>query len=144
MPQSPQQLQIPCFHSPADVIVWKNCPLFQHCIITMYSRQILKFSPKFWFLKFLLSRLLPTFWGFWFRRNWCWKKSLGFRKFGLEKSIGFGFGKFGLGNEVSVSDSENLVSEKSLGFGKLDPVGSTVRYEMMKLYTGTVLLTCKM
>ena len=49
------------------------------------------------------------------------KKSLGFgsRKFGLEKSICFGFGKFGLGNEVSVSVSENLVSEKSLGFGNL-------------------------
>ena len=35
-----------------------------------------------------------------------------------KKSLGFGFGKFGLGKKVSVSVSENLVSEKSFGFGK--------------------------
>ena len=59
-------------------------------------------------------------------------RSLGFGEFGLEeksrfwfwriwsrkKSLGFGFVKFGLGNKVSVSVSENLVSEKSFGFGK--------------------------
>ena len=48
------------------------------------------------------------------------KKSLsfGFVKFGLEKkSLGFGYRKFGLRKKVSVS--ENLVSEKSFGFGNL-------------------------
>ena len=41
---------------------------------------------------------------------WSWKKSLGFGEFGLKKNIGFG--KFSLGRKVSVSVSENLVSEK--------------------------------
>ena len=34
-----------------------------------------------------------------------------------EKSLGIGFGIFGIGKKVSVSVSENLVSEKSLGIG---------------------------
>ena len=33
-----------------------------------------------------------------------------------EKSLGFGFGKFGLGKKVSVSVSENLVSETKFWF----------------------------
>ena len=51
------------------------------------------------------SRLLPIFGGFLFRfrRIWSQIKSLGFRKIGL-------------GGKVSVSVSENLVSDKSLGF----------------------------
>ena len=43
------------------------------------------------------------------------EKSLGFGfgKFGFgKKSLSFGFEKFGLGKKVSVSVSENLVSEK--------------------------------
>ena len=43
------------------------------------------------------------------------EKSLGFgfERFGLEnKSLSFSFVKFGLGKKVSVSVSENLVSEK--------------------------------
>ena len=34
------------------------------------------------------------------------------------EGFGFGFEKFGLGKKVSVSVSENLVSEKSFGFEK--------------------------
>ena len=38
---------------------------------------------------------------------------IGIEKFGLgKKSLGIGIGKFGLGKKVSVSVSENLVSEK--------------------------------
>merc|ERR1712013_749482 len=36
---------------------------------------------------------------------------------GRKRSLGFGFRIFGIGKKVSVSVSENLVSEKSLGFG---------------------------
>ena len=58
------------------------------------------------------------------------KKSRFQKKLVSEKSLGFGFRKFGLGRKVSVSEKfglgkksrfrfrKNLVSEKSLGFGK--------------------------
>ena len=72
------------------------------------------------------SRLLPIFGGFLFQfgRIWSRIKSLGFRKFGLGKKVSvsvsenlvseksFGFGKFGLEKKVSVLVSEKLVSEK--------------------------------
>ena len=58
---------------------------------------------------------------FWSRsRDFCqilYDFGFGFKKLVSEKSIGFGFGKFGIGKEVSVSVSEFLVSEKSIGFG---------------------------
>ena len=49
-------------------------------------------------------------------KSWFWSRSQDFCQF-LE-GFGIGFGEFGLGKKVSVSVSENLVSEKSLGFGK--------------------------
>ena len=66
-----------------------------------------------------------------FRKNLVSEKSLGFGfgKFGLTKkywfrknfvseiSLGFGFGKFVIGKKVPVSVLENLVWEKSLGIG---------------------------
>ena len=55
----------------------------------------------FRFRNFSVSKLLPNLWGFRFRKIW-------FRK----KSLGFGFEKIWSRKKVSVSVSENLVSEK--------------------------------
>ena len=57
----------------------------------------------FRFRNFLVSKLLPIFWGYRFRFRKIW-----YRK----KSLGIDFGKLGIGKKVSVSVSENLVSEK--------------------------------
>ena len=51
---------------------------------------------------------MPIFGGFRYRFPTIWSR---------ERSLGFGFRKFGLRKKVSVSVSENLVSEKSLNFG---------------------------
>ena len=71
----------------------------------------------FRFRNFSVLRLLPIFLGqnpFW--RIW---PQFRFRKiWSRKKSLGFGLGEFGLRKKVSVSVSENLVSEKSFGFGK--------------------------
>ena len=69
-----------------------------------------KISQGYWevSVSVSVSRLLPIFGGFRYQFWRIWSR---------KKSLGFGFGEFGLGKKVSVSVSENLVSEKSLGFG---------------------------
>ena len=74
---------------------------------------------------------------FWFRKNLV-----------LEKSLGIGFGIFGIGKKVSVSVSENLVSEKksryrlrkiwyrkkSLGIGFVQIFGIVIQWAKGGIY----------
>ena len=69
--------------------------------VCAYTHQRLTFR----FRNFSVSKLLPNLWGFRFRKIW-------FRK----KSLGFGFEKIWSRKKVSVSVSENLVSEKKSRF----------------------------
>ena len=80
------------------------------------ARQRLTFR----FRNFSVSKLLPIFWGFRFRFRKIW-----YRK----KSFSFGFGKFGIGKKVSVSEKFGLGKKspfrkiwywkKSIGFGEI-------------------------
>ena len=145
-----------CFSGPfGDILVWNilqidfpEPPLEQGCRGDEF-RHPGSLAPKgldqrltFRFRNFSVSRLSPIFKGF--RRIWFWTKSLGFGfgKFGIgkksryrfrkiwyrKKSLGIGFGKFGIGKKVSVSVSVKiLVSSFSGQGGQLwDPMGPSV------------------
>ena len=61
----------------------------------------------FRFRNFSVSKLLPNLWGFQFRFQKIW-----YRK----KSLGIGFGKFGIGKKVSVSVSVKILVSSFSGF----------------------------
>ena len=71
----------------------------------IFGEDLSKKCQRYWEVSVLVSvsRLLPISGGFrcWFRRIWS-----------REKSIGFGFGRFGLRKKLWVSVTENLVSKK--------------------------------
>ena len=68
--------------------------------------------------KLLGFETFAIFLGFWFRfrRIWSQKKVSVSENLVLEKSLGFGLGEFGLRKKVLVSVLENLVSEKKYRF----------------------------
>ena len=68
-------------------------------------------------LKNLVSE--KKYW-FRFRKIWFRKKSLGFGKIGLGKKVSVSVSEKLVSEKILVSDSKNLVSGKSLGFGELD------------------------
>ena len=111
---------------------------YTSCIKFSDSRASLGIGEQrltFRFRNFLVSRLLPIFLGFRFRKIWSRKKSLGFGygKFGLKKkSLGFSFGEFGLGKKFRL---RKIWSKKKsrFGFGKLDLGKEKIKITRKKL-----------
>ena len=110
-------------------------PLKRYRLRTGGGSLPLKQSVTFQFRNFLVSRLLPILGGFRsenlvkkIQKIWSGIKSPNFRfgKFDLCKTR-LWFGKFGLRKTGFVSISENLVSEKSLGFGSVQNFGLVIQ-----------------